>query len=72
MPEVIQSFETATIAITIDPASVSIDAQGRVQLKDARILQAVMAANPAGGLTRDAAQNLLCPTNGYQCFCPQK
>lgn len=60
---------TAGVNLTLDPAGVTLDAQGRIQLADARVLSALLTARPATQSAEDSNM-ALCGGNGYQCACP--
>jgi len=62
MPDDTQPSSLRPVALTIslDPSSISLDEHGRVQLKDARVLQAILTAS-APRPTRAASREMLSP-----------
>ena len=65
------SLEASALQITLDPESITIDESGRISLKNAKTMSAIMAARPVGtGASLRDDQNLaICGGNGYQCAC---
>jgi hypothetical protein len=65
-----REIEAAAVHLTLDPQSVRLDERGRVQLRDARILNALLSATPQGDPQANDQNLALCGGNGYQCACP--
>ena len=68
-PAADSGLEPQSVQITLDPSSIEMDASGRVSLKDARVLSALMTGAPNRETAADNPNYALCGGNGYQCAC---
>ena len=63
-----EGLRATNLAVILEPEGITLDASGRVTLKDPKVLQAILSATTElGAESANDTNYVLCGGNAYQC-----